>query len=302
MRQSDKFTIFIIFIIFFIASCASPPKRETLKDKAVLLSQKAGERFKEGDFDKALELGFASLDLNKRVDHLEGIATDFNNIGLIYYKKGDIEIAKRYFQEANQIYSYLGHISGMVTTLNHEGLVAMKEAKYREAEELFISALNLAKNNKDKKGEAFSLNNYALLLLKEGSLDEAFKYFDKAYILDKDMYEILFYKGLIKEKQGSMNIAANFYKRALEIAKEDENSIFVAKCLDGLANLYFKKKDYKKAIFYQRRTLWVHQSLGFRDKVVKDLLKIAKIYQEKGEKKKAEEFFFKAKKVKRKLK
>lgn len=67
--------------------------------------------------DLALEHHLASLGINKTYGLESGIGSNYNNIGLIYYKKGKLEIALDYFKLAKEIKEEKGDKSGLASAL-----------------------------------------------------------------------------------------------------------------------------------------------------------------------------------------
>ena len=74
----------------------------------------------KGDLDKAEEMHLKSLEIDKKLGRLEGMAIDYANLGLIYKQRGDIGKARVYREKAVGLYKKIG-IPHMVE--NVEGLI-----------------------------------------------------------------------------------------------------------------------------------------------------------------------------------
>jgi tetratricopeptide (TPR) repeat protein len=64
--------------------------------------------YMKGDVDKAQEIYQKALEIDEKIDHLEGVARHSSNLGLVYQKHGDISKAREYWEKAVELYKRIG--------------------------------------------------------------------------------------------------------------------------------------------------------------------------------------------------
>jgi tetratricopeptide (TPR) repeat protein len=75
-------------------------------------------------WDDSLDIYFKALKIFKEVDHENGVADQYSNIGYAYSMKGDLKNAFRFFEEAKVLYNKSGNIEK--TRLCEQNLQAIK--------------------------------------------------------------------------------------------------------------------------------------------------------------------------------
>ena len=143
---------------------------------ALLDEEKDGEKYIEtfmirancylemGDYDEALRLYDEVLNIQKEAGYdIYGMI--YNNIGLIYSRKGEYDKALDYFEKAKLSYVENSKIDSAITIIN-AAEAKMKQGKYDEALALVDEALDLARRNNKAS------NISVALVIKENILKE----------------------------------------------------------------------------------------------------------------------------------
>jgi tetratricopeptide (TPR) repeat protein len=87
----------------------------------------------ESKFDTALKYYKKAIKIAEQLDDLSNIATYLNNMGIIYYTRGDYSEAMSRFRRAQKINEKKRDILGIAHSLNSIGGVYFKLGKYPEA-------------------------------------------------------------------------------------------------------------------------------------------------------------------------
>lgn len=99
----------------------------------------------KGELEKALELGYQSLEIRKRMNYTRGIASMLSALGELYAMKGDLAKGEQMILEGIEIASTVNDIYTISTGYGTLGELAMKQNKPDKAFEYYSKALEIAK-------------------------------------------------------------------------------------------------------------------------------------------------------------
>jgi tetratricopeptide (TPR) repeat protein len=193
--------------------------------QALKMEANAWERM--GQTPKTIELSNQARDLFIAAGDRQGAARTLLQVGDVLQDKGDLEGAKKQYEEALPVFKEIGAQRSVRATLERIGNVFYGEGKFDDAKTYFGQALSfdhaindprglasdygnlanafdglgdlpgalkmhqqsLAAFNEvqDRRGAAETLNNLGDLLLEMGNLDEAKRYFEQALALHREL-------------------------------------------------------------------------------------------------------------------
>ncbi|MFH1319272.1 MAG: tetratricopeptide repeat protein [Bacteroidota bacterium] len=210
-----------------------------------------------GDYDKALENYFSALDIYEK--HIEtfspgeepfwvvkGKAVLLNNLGLIYWNKGDYAKALEYYTRSMKIDEEIGDRNGEAICHLNMGIIHDDQGNYDKALENYFMALRIFEDIPNKKGIAVSRNNIGLIYMNRKNYDKALDNFRYSLVIRKDIgdkngmassYNNI---GIIFEKQEKYDLAIENYFEAVKIMKESGDSRGLASCYNNVASIYAK--------------------------------------------------------------
>jgi transcriptional regulator with GAF, ATPase, and Fis domain/serine/threonine protein kinase/tetratricopeptide (TPR) repeat protein len=126
--------------------------------------------------DSALESHLKSMDLRRRCGDLVGSGRTAANVAVIYRLKGEIQFARRFYEEAYRIAKQfdLKHERAMAAgnLAEIEGL----KGNSGEAERLYLEALSINRESDDRDGFAFCAAGLGCVFLRNGDLSKALQW------------------------------------------------------------------------------------------------------------------------------
>ena len=141
--------------------------------------------YEKGEWDKAIEYYQHSLEILEKVGDEHGMSTTFNNLGLVYEAKGELDKAIEYYQRDLAICEKVGDEHGMSTTFNNLGLVYQAKGEWDKAIEYYQRSLAIEEKVGDEMNAATTMYNIALLYEGMERYDEALELLERAVRIDE---------------------------------------------------------------------------------------------------------------------
>jgi CHAT domain-containing protein/tetratricopeptide (TPR) repeat protein len=219
-----------------------------------------------GHFDQAVVLSQEAASFSRSIQANRQIQFALGNAGWAYENLGDFENALSNFQAAEQQAKEIGMISLRVLWLQDAGLVEYKLGNFEEArrydEEAIKSALTLPAV--DEVEQIVNIQtNLGLLLYRQGQYDAAKTYSDAAMASASESKDVnvvayaLFVRGLVAAREANAPDAQRLLTQAgkmttdLEIRMDVENA---------LANLYSDRREPRQSELWHRRSIQTFES------------------------------------------
>ena len=117
--------------------------------------------WKQDNYDRAIEYYKKALVINEKKDRKIGMAACYNNIAIIYKSLRKYELAINHYQKSLAICEELGHQKGIAVCFNNIGKLYEEQKKYSSALNYYQKALNLRRQIGDKNGIASTLGSLA---------------------------------------------------------------------------------------------------------------------------------------------
>jgi len=264
----------------------SKQKRLLLNIKALVLNTEGYMYNERSEKDKALLSYTKSLQLLKRINDKENIASVLNNIGSINRSKGEIALALSYYQRSLKIRQSINDKKGTAYVLNNIGLIYRNSGNTTKGLEYYFKSLSILEEINDKKGEVAILNNLGGVYQSQGDYFQAIKYHKKSLRIKeklgdkKGIATSLNKLGLISYKQGDTTGALAKYDKSLVISRRITDKEGIATSLSILGNLYLDKKETNKAIKYFKEGLAINENIEDKEGVAIALNNIASSHLE----------------------
>ncbi len=214
------------------------------------------------DYDKALEAFTASLALNEEIGEDLNRGLELRRIGRIYYLRlNQFDAARKYFQQAYQLFQELENNEQQVETLLELGLVAEKQGDFAPALDFYSKAETLAAQQNLQQGLSKALLYQANSHWFQGNYQKAFRFQKESLKIaetEKDKRQQAFIYntlGLIHWTLNDSERALEHLNHSLELAEEIRSTLDVASANNNIGLVYRKDKKYETSIEYFNKAL-----------------------------------------------
>lgn len=183
----------------------------------------------------------------------KGIAAAANNLAIISFKEGNIQLALEYFKEALAAQEALQDLKAAALIKGEIGFLFYFLKSYEKAVDYYSESLKVLQENNLTKGVAICSGLLAEAYFKQKNYDNAITYFKlslKAYTErgDKKMMSKLFLRiGEVMLRQKNYEGASENFSQALKWSTNTNDSMTIAVIMRNTGILYFQKEDYLKA-------------------------------------------------------
>lgn len=245
--------------------------------------------FQAGDYQRAIEAGKKAVRLYPR--NLEAHFC----LGVSYRLVGELDLALSHMKEAERLATSKSDLSFIYNQL---GLIYKGKDDLDNALLYHSRSLSICKEIGDKQGEAAELNNIASIYRSKGELDKALDYYEQSLKLtidEKKKASTFNNIALIYSEKNNFKKAEEYFLKAIEIAtkagKYHELAILTINLGEGV---YRKTKNYIKAEQYLKDGLnmilkvgdkyWEAVAYGYLGWLYRDMgnIKLAKDYLTKA--------------------
>ena len=200
--------------------------------------------------------------LNEEIGEDLNRGRELRRIGRIYYLRlNQFEEAKKYFQQAYQLFDELENNEQKVETLLELGLVAEKQGDFNPALEFYQKAQTLAVAEDLQQGLSKTLLYQANSHWFQGNYQKAFRFQKESLKIaekEKDKRQQTFIYntlGLIHWTLNDSERALEHLNHSLELAEKIRSTLDVASANNNIGLVYRKDKKYEKSIEYFNKAL-----------------------------------------------
>jgi serine phosphatase RsbU (regulator of sigma subunit)/tetratricopeptide (TPR) repeat protein len=172
----------------------------------------------KGDYDQALDSYLKSVRLQEENKFVDALAYTYNNIGTIYSLKSEFEKALVYFNKALEKFENINHKLRVIGTLNNIGNVYTELQEYDYALKYYLRSLTIYEELEDNSAAFVPFSNIGNIYFQKGEWDNAKAFYESALDLER----------INNDKNGMANALHNIgsvYKRTgnFELAIESFN-------------------------------------------------------------------------------
>jgi len=193
------------------------------------LSEIGGWRI--GNYDTTMYYAQTAMQLAEKLEFKKGIATGYNNIGVIYRNQGNYPEALKNFLILLKIHEEIGDKGGTADAYNHIGIIYRNQGNYPEALKNYFTSLKIFEEIGDKSGIAINYINIGIIYKNQDNYPKALK-----------------------------NLFA-----ALKIFEEIGDKGGIAPCYLNIGNTYTKMRDAKKGKEWLEKALNLSKEIGMKE-------------------------------------
>ena len=195
----------------------------------------------KGDLDRALENYLKAITLNQGQ-----FATAFLRTGIIYNRKGDVDNAKRMFDEGDRLYKAASNTEGLNEVYRQRGILFRNNGEYEKAKAQFQSSLDAARAMGNEPQQITALIDLSYLASKQGQFSDAENYAQQAAdFAQQRQLENLTASGLLElgnafSAKGDYEKAEHYFNQAIQFARANKGRLREAMGQTNLAGVYIQ--------------------------------------------------------------
>ncbi|MES2761059.1 MAG: tetratricopeptide repeat protein [Bacteroidota bacterium] len=237
-----------------------------------------------GDYEKGLTYGKQAASLAQNLKFKNGIASAYNNMGIIYMDQSNFAEAMKCFEVSLTNYKEAKNKTGVARAYGNMSGIHMYLGNYPEAIKINFSVLKTNEESKNTKGIASSNNNIGQLFLYQKKYPEALNYFNTALKLYKSInYQegvaiALNNTGLAYMYQGNYPEALKNYLASSKIYEETQNKQGVASSFNNVGIVYDKLGNYDESLKNNLIALDINEKIGNEEGISASLINIGILY------------------------
>jgi serine phosphatase RsbU (regulator of sigma subunit)/Tfp pilus assembly protein PilF len=224
-------------------------KLRILNIKAHALNNIGSVFYSKGNLPKALDYYLKGLRMREELGDKMGLAESYNNLGVLYKRQGDTNKAISYYQQSLKFYVDANYLEGQANSLGNIGILYASENKNDTALSYLLKEYNIVKGTGNKHSTARVLGDIGTIYQKQNKFDDALKY----------------------------------CQESLDLATQTDDKDYEARTLYIIAQIEYDKNNYEKAHDYGTRALAISKDLGFPVNIMNAAKLMYQVYN--GEKK-----------------
>lgn len=298
----SKLYIFLIFVVFApLGVFGQIPDLDSLKN--VLPASKGQERInvlnelstflREVEQQKAFEYAVEAENLAQQLQDKSGEAKAKENIGWIYYRRGQWQKTFEYSRAAYDLSIEANNLEQAARVMNSMGALYYEQQNYKYAIVQFRKGYEISREADDLYTMIRSLNNIAFQFVNLNELDSAMYYASKSIDTNRGSgspYLLSFSNRIIGDiyfKRNQLDSAEFIYEVALENAELQGVVTSKASILHRLGNTYLLNGKPELARKVLTEGVELSGKNNFLDELAKSNKYLAEYYRQKGDYKNA---------------
>ncbi|WP_161971749.1 tetratricopeptide repeat-containing sensor histidine kinase [Algoriphagus kandeliae] len=294
MRRQAFYLIILISFFTCLASRAQDSHTDSLliklkgKERIDYLNRTATE-IRESEQDLAIQYSFEADSLAKLIDDYDGRSRALENIGWIFYRRGQWLKSFDYSTEAYDLALLAENKLQAARLMNNLGALYYEQKNFDKAIEQFKRGYRLAKEAGDVATQIRSLNNVALNFTQSGRQDSAMVYANLSIKTNEQAgspYLLSFANRVIGDvylAEGNYDSAVIIYEKALEMARAQDVKSFEAGVIHRLGNAYLLNNQLVEAEKTLQYAVDFCKEYQFMDELAKSHKYLSQVYQKIGD-------------------
>ncbi|MCF8301747.1 MAG: sensor histidine kinase [Bacteroidales bacterium] len=237
-----------------------------------------------GNYKEALDYSFSALEFFQYTRDSTGITSAQNNIGMFYASLKNFPKAVNYFKKAYKSYKRFGDTLRMGALLTNLGSVYHKMEENDKAFEYIEQSIRIKEQVKDYYGLGISYNEMGVLYLEKGETEKGLEYINKTInlntIIDNNREVTSAY--LIKVgkylDEGNLRKALYYNRLAKDMAERINSKPTLYYAYQNFSKIWERKGNYKKALDFYKRYISVKDSV-INDKRINQIYELELAYE-----------------------
>lgn len=238
----------------------------------------------QGKYKEALEYFKKSLELNEKIENLEGKLAPLHNIGILLNDQGKYEEAIGYLQKALEITEKINNLEVKGKALGNLGISFLYQEKYNDALDYIQKSLNIHKELGNLLSMSLEMNNIGVIYKNLGEYSKAIDYYNQALKIKEQISDL---RGLALTIL-NIGVINRLQKKYIEAKEKFEDSIKICdsigyvqgklKAITNIGLILIDLKKYEEAINYFNNSTPLIDEIGNLSEKGLNLNRIADLY------------------------
>ncbi|MCD4818380.1 MAG: tetratricopeptide repeat protein [Candidatus Cloacimonetes bacterium] len=253
--------------------------------KAIALTNIAINMESIEEFEQAIYKYFEVLEITQKLGLTDKIILTYNNIGRVYFQKGDYEKALEYtLLNLKLAENSENKNENLAQAYDGVGIIYFNLSKFLKAEEYFRKSLELRIKLGNKRMISNSYNNISTILAEQEKYDEALVFLEKSVKIRKDLKlmsgvaSTFNNMGEIYKIKKKYDKALEYYEKSLEIKRKFGNEKDLVPTKMSIGDLYDKTGDSKKCIGIYKDCLKISFENNYHHLLVQIYFNLSRFY------------------------
>ncbi|MES2138349.1 MAG: tetratricopeptide repeat protein [Bacteroidota bacterium] len=266
---------------------------DTAKISALILLSK---HYQDSNSDKAFEYGKQALTFSIQLNNLNRMGEAYNNLGDLYWYKGDYGASSVHYFKALKIYEDLKDSGAIAYCYRNIGWIYYYQKNYSEAIDYYNKSLLI--NQKLKRNLEISLNyrDMGTAYAQQKKYNDAIKSYNSALEIAKEannkegMSAIYGNMSIVYDEMGKLDLAIQTSEKSIKIAEEIGHKRYLSGNYSILGSFYVKAKRYEAATFTLEKALNLSKEIKDKNAILDVYKSFSKLFEKQNDFKKALEY------------
>jgi len=236
-----------------LAEAGTNPTPNLVPHQLLWLNELAFLYSTRGDLDRAEAIYRNALAIEEKLGRLEGMASEYGNLGNIYQMRGELDQAETMHRKSLAIEEKLGRLEGMAGEYGNLGLIYRMRGDLDQAETMQRKAIAIFEKLGQLAGMASGYGNLGNIYQMRGDLDQAETMQRKAIAIFEKLGQLAGMAseygnlGLMYETRGDLDQAEAMHRKSLAIFEKLGQLEGIASAYCNLGNVYYARADLDQA-------------------------------------------------------
>jgi tetratricopeptide (TPR) repeat protein len=242
-----------------------------------------------GYWDEAIRSGQQALAAARYSQNESAVAVFAHNLAIMHQRRGELESARRLYNESLEINNGFGDQRGIASTLHQFGRLAQDQGEIEEARHLYNESLEIKKSIGNQSGIASTLHQLGRLAHDQGEMEEARRLYNESLEINNGfgnqsgIASTLHQLGRLAYDQGEIEEARRLYNESLEINNGFGNQSGIASTLHQLGRFAHDQGEIEEARHLYNESLEIKKSIGNQSGIASTLHQLGRLAQDQGE-------------------
>ncbi len=243
-------------------------KLSSEQDKAFIYNYKGVYHCKKGEFQLGLQHFLSGLEIMERIDHIQGKAEGYMNIGNLYLTIENYKESERYLLRALEMSKVIKSENSIMMINNNLGILFSQQGDFDKALVYYKNALEKAKELSHKNQMISLYINMGDSYMQKKDYKKGESHFTEALQLSHEVgnfgaeIRIKIALGQMYKYKGELSKATEYLEEGLKQAITIEANNLASKAYFNLSEIYEKQGAFEKALKLKEKYSVTKDTLG----------------------------------------